>query len=142
MNLGILADILTDALCDTAAQLNKMGIDTVLFVNNWGQITHMDVSIMCSANIWGFRHPVVAVDGVAARILAECPVPTKRILYTQDYAWNRFTFEDNMKIYNDPASLILVSNTYDRDIFASTFHKNVQIVPDLDPEELAKCLKN
>lgn len=141
MNFGILTDILTDALCDTAAELNKRGVDTVLFVNNWGQISHTDVSVMCSSNIWGFRHPVLAVDSVAARILIECPVPSQKLFYTQEYAWNNFTFEDNMRVYNDPTITVLVSNDYDRDIFESTFHDNVQVVNDLDPEELIECLQ-
>jgi len=140
MKLGIFADILTDPLCDTAAELNELGIDTVLFVNNWGQINHTDVCVMSSANIWGFREPVVAVDSVAARMLVECPVPTKRFIYTQEYAWNHFPFEDNMKVYNNPSHTILVGTQFDKAIVESTFHDNVKIVPDLDSKELAKCL--
>lgn len=117
-----------------------MGIDTVLFVNNWGQIFHNDVCIMTSVNIWGFRGPVIAVDSVAARMLVECPLPTKRFFFTQEYAWNHFPFEDNLKMYADPTTTIIVENNFDREIFQATFHDNVKVIPDLDPKELAKCL--
>lgn len=136
MNIGIYCDTLSDETFEFANDLKSVGHDPIIFTNNYNTINQNDICIMNGVQIWGWNHPIIAMDHIAGRFLAECTTPTKKALVVKEYAWNLFPFEDNLRMFDNDEITLVTLNPHDHEIVKSLFHTNVCLAPGLDYERI------